>query len=274
MGRINRKTQFPKRVPEMKLHTGKVIGVGCENGAPYLVLIAEGRRIEIPYGEVTDVSADKAENMETAGRHLSKMIGAEIDYVITEKNKQRILASRKAAMKLRRENELNGLNEEGFLIKVGQIVDARVVVVMRDQAILEVAGVETTVPKQDFSWKRVSSLYYLIKPGEHIPAKVMDISGSAIKRSRSSIELSPRAAAESPFDTYGAMYPLGMRCSGIVTGSMPYRYFVTLQPEFVCMCKVHENVANPVNLGSNVELIVTVNDDVKKLLYGTIISVK
>lgn len=262
---INNSDQYP-----LAIQTGRVTGVGeTEEGFPCLLLMAEGRRIEIPYYEAITLPANlEDEGHSLARRHLSKMIGAEIDYIITEDHVHTARASRKAAMRVRQQREILGRGVNGFILKNGQIVDARVLVVMKDKAILEVAGVETTVPKEQFSWKMVRNLYHLLKSGMTVPVKLIELSAH-------SITVSPREAIPSAFDTYSQMFPEGTRCVGTVTGIIPYRYFVTLQPELVCLCKLHDDlVDHPPALGGQVQIIITVQDAENKRLYGTIISVK
>ncbi len=262
---INNSDQYP-----LAIQTGRVTGVGeTEEGFPCLLLMAEGRRIEIPYYEAITLPANlEDEGHSLARRYLSKMIGAEIDYIITEDRVHIARASRKAAMRVRQQQEMLGRGEKGFILKNGQIVDARVIVVMKDTAILEVAGVETVVPKEQFSWRSVRNLYHLLKTGMTIPVKLIELSAH-------SITVSPREAIPSAFDTYSQMFPEGTRCVGTVTGIIPYRYFVTLQPELVCLCKLHDDlVDHPPAMDGQVQIIITVQDAENKRLYGTIISVK
>lgn len=262
---INKTDGYP-----MAIQTGRVTGVGeTEDGLPCLLLMAEGRRVEIPYMEaITPPKSEEGDDSMLSRRYLSKMIGAEIDYIITEDHVHIARASRKAAMRIRQQREILGRGENGFILNNGQIVDARVVVVMKDRAILEVGGVETTVTKEQFSWKMVRNLYHLLKPGMTVPVKLIELNAH-------SITVSPRDAIPNAYDTYSPMYPEGTRCEGTVTGIIPYRYFVTLQPELVCLCKLHEDISDhPPALGGQVQIIITVQEVENKRLYGTIISVK
>ena len=119
------------RPPEIQ--TGILMGNCRINDVPCAILIRQGTRIEIPY---TELLADSSGlSAEEASRHISKMIGAEIDYLITKQESQRAQASRKQAMQIRRERDLPKLVP-------GQLTEARVVSIYKDYAVLHLLGTD------------------------------------------------------------------------------------------------------------------------------------
>ena len=244
-----------------EIQTGILMGNCRIDDVPCAISIREGTRIEIPY---TELFADSSGlSSEEASRHISKMIGAEIDYLITKQEGRRALASRKQAMQIRRKRDLPKL-------KPGQLTEARVVSVHKYLAVLEICGAECRIPAIEFSERAVYTLYPYIK-SRRVLVKVVSISGNAV-------QISPKEALSSLYETYAWLYPDGTRCMGKVVGmiSEPERYFVTLigSGGFTCMCKLHEKLKDQAMPRGFVDLIVTYHDDEARHLYGSIISVR
>lgn len=247
------------------LHTGRIYSTGLNAaGDPCAAVQQDGKMVEIPYSELLVYPAEHPLDKETAARHLSKMVGAEIDYIITSaSDAPRLTGSRLAAMARRRAEELPKIH-------TGDKVRARVVTVMKRAAVLEAAGVEVYVDKKEFSWEWVSNLYERIHVGNTMDAKVLSVSHEFQR-----LELSPRELIESPFAQYGWMYKEQMRCEGTVTGMLDIFYYVRLDGpgSLICMCGTVKNVEHSPIIGSKVALIITQKDKERQRLRGRIVSV-
>lgn len=244
------------------VRTGTIFSMRLnEQGIPCAYVDQDGVLVELPYSDVLVTPAGNEIDIKTAQRHLAKMVGAEIDYIVDSHTGRTATASRKAAMAWRRAEELPKIH-------TGDTVQARVVAVMKRIAILEVAGVEKEVEKQEFSWEWIPSLYEFIKVGQSIPAAVASIS-----HEDQTLSLSPRALQENPFLQSGWMYEEKTRCAGVVTGQLDCFYYVRLKGPLTCMCRLVPDIANRPIVGSAVMLLITYKDNKRQRLYGRILSV-
>lgn len=248
-----------------ELHTGKIYSAGQNaNGVPCAMVEQDGSVVEIPFQKMLVIKPGHTIDAETACRHISKMLGAEIDYIVTSvSGTKQLSGSRLAAMKRRQEEDLPKIH-------TGDTVRARVVTVMKRAAVLEAAGVEVYVDKKEFSWEWVSNLYERIHVGNTMDAKVLSVSHEFQR-----LELSPRELIESPFAQYGWMYKEQMRCEGTVTGMLDIFYYVRLDGpgSLICMCGTVKNVEHSPIIGSKVALIITQKDKERQRLRGRIVSV-
>lgn len=120
---------------------------------------------------------------------------------------------------------------EGFLAKFkkGDVVTGRVTKLMAFGAFVEITdGVEGLVHLSELSYeKRGAKLEEIVKAGDEIQVKILDIDSESKK-----VSLSLRQAGADPWSEAGTRFPVGGRVSGTIEKKESFGWFVRLAPGF------------------------------------------
>ena len=162
--------------------TGILSGVEDEKDGGVVVLYYKEYRVLIPFDEM-DLKLVKSESdtdktMRTKRRRaLSYMIGSEIDFMIMglDEEFRTVVASRAKAMAYKRHHYYFD-NETGKAkIKLGSVVEARVMAVGEKMIRLELFGVECTVPAKEICWEWLGDARERYNVGDRVNAMITQI---------------------------------------------------------------------------------------------------
>lgn len=116
-------------------------------------------------------------------RACNSMLGSEIDVIIKgmDKENESIVASRKDAMNRKRERfYLTPLSDGLPQVRVGRIVEARIVTTTQALARVEIFGVETILTATQLSWDWIANVSEKYHVGDTIDVLVTEMTGSGI----------------------------------------------------------------------------------------------
>lgn len=171
-----------------RILTGNLGGIEkMENGFDVAVVNYKGFRIAIPLKEMSvPKAADQRNFDEYLERHkkfLSKILGAEIDFIIRgiDSQSRSIVASRKDAMLKKRqtfymEQDANGLHR----IHPGRIVQARIIGVAEKTIRVEIFGVESTIFARDLKWQWIGDARDHYAIGDTILLQIISVIRNSI----------------------------------------------------------------------------------------------
>ena len=145
-------------------------------------------RVFIPASLVSD----------TYEKDLSKYMGQEIEFVLTEFNprKRRIIGDRKQLLMAEKEKLQKELFEK---IKVGDVVEGIVKNVTDFGVFIDIGGADGLLHISEMSWGRVENPKKVFKSGQKVRVFIKDISGSKIALSMKFEDENPWIGAEEKF---------------------------------------------------------------------------
>jgi len=200
-------------------------------------------------------------------RSISSFVGKDIKVKVIKINRARknIVVSRKEVIEEDREK----LREKLFELKEGQIIKCKTTAIQDFGAFCDVEGfegIDAMIPISELSWIRIKSPEEVIKEGDEIEAKVIDVDQMNLKITLSLKQLMPH-----PWEKVKEKYPIGSKVNGIVKKIVDYGLFVELEPGVEGLVHISEMKwgkppAHPselVNEGDKVELVV-LNVEVEK----------
>ena len=177
-----------------------------------LSVVVEESRVFIPASLVSD----------SYERDLSKYLGQEIEFVITEFNprRRRIIGDRKQLLMAEREK----LQEELFArIKVGDVVDGVVKNVTDFGVFVDLGGADGLLHISEISWGRVENPKKVFKPGQELKVLVKDIQ-------EKKIALSLKFADSNPWNDADSKYAVDKVVTGKIARMTDFGAFVELEP--------------------------------------------
>ncbi len=145
------------------------------------------QRIIVPMTEMMiNLDEERGEGYtvtEKLTRVCNAMLGCEIDVIIKgmDKENESIVASRKDAMNRKRQRfHLTPLSDGLPQVRVGRIVEARIVGTTQNVARLEVFGVETTLPGSQLSWDWIANVSEKFHVGDTLDVLITETSGTTV----------------------------------------------------------------------------------------------
>ncbi len=177
-----------------------------------LSVVIEESRIFIPASLVSD----------SYERDLSKYLGQEIEFVITEFNprRRRIIGDRKQLLMAEREQ----LQKELFAkINVGDVVDGIVKNVTDFGVFVDLGGADGLLHISEISWGRVENPKKVFKPGQELKVLIKDIQDTKVA-------LSLKFADSNPWNDAEAKYGIGNVVTGKIARMTDFGAFVELEP--------------------------------------------
>ena len=177
-----------------------------------LSLLIEESRVFIPASLVSD----------SYEKDLSKYLGQEIEFVITEFNprRRRIIGDRRQLLMAEREKLQKELFER---ISAGDVVEGTVKNVTDFGVFIDLGGADGLLHISEMSWGRVENPKKVFKPGQNVKVLIKDISGSKIA-------LSLKFADSNPWIDVDKKYAVGTEVTGRVARMTDFGAFIELEP--------------------------------------------
>ena len=176
-----------------------------------LSVLVEESRVFIPASLVSD----------SYEKDLSKYLGQEIEFVITEFNprKRRIIGDRKQLLMAEREKLQKELFEN---LKVGDVVNGTVKNVTDFGVFIDLGGADGLLHISEMSWGRVENPRKVFKSGQEVKVLVKDINGSKIA-------LSMKFADQNPWIDADTKFAVGREVTGKVARMTDFGAFIELE---------------------------------------------
>ena len=177
-----------------------------------LSVIVEESRVFIPASLVSD----------SFEKDLSKYLGQEIEFVITEFNprRRRIIGDRKQLLMAERSKLQKELFEK---IKVGDMVDGIVKNVTDFGVFVDLGGADGLLHISEISWGRVENPKKVYHPGDQLKVLIKDIN-------ENKIALSLKFADSNPWINAEEKFAIGNVVSGKIARMTDFGAFVELEP--------------------------------------------
>lgn len=135
-------------------------------------------------------------------KSINSFVGKTIKVKVIKLNRQRknIVVSRKEVM----ETELEAQRMKLMAMKVGDVVEGVVKNVTDFGVFVDIGGVDGLIHISDLSWTKVEDIQSILKPGDQVRVKILDIDPENNKLSLGYKQLQPH-----PFEQVAKKYPLG-----------------------------------------------------------------
>jgi len=181
-----------------------------------LIVKYEELRGFVPYSLVPELRGVR--NPKRAEAIKNGMVGKTIDVKITEVDaeRRRLILSAESAQTELRQNMLDSF-------KKGQVLIGKVVKVVDFGVFIDLGGIDGLVHISQLSWKKVKHPSEIIKPGDEIEVKVIEID-----RERQRIGLSRKALLPGPWQTISDELKPGDYLEGIVTRLVEFGAFAKI----------------------------------------------
>ena len=155
-------------------------------------------------------------------KDLDSFNGKEIEAKIVEFDRQKnnIVLSRKAYM----EEELSEERQE-FLddLEVGNIKEGKVSSIVNFGAFIDIGGMDGLVHVSELSWRHVENPNEVVKVGDKVNVKVLEIDND-----KGRISLSIKQVTEDPWEDFSSNFKEGDIAEGVVSKVVPFGAFVTI----------------------------------------------
>jgi ribosomal protein S1 len=176
-----------------------------------ICVVVEGIRVFIPASLVSD----------TYEKDLTKYLGQEIEFVVTEYNprRRRYIGDRKQLLTAKREEAAAKLFET---LQAGDVVEGTVKNITDFGAFVDLGGADGLLHISEMSWGRVESPKKVFKVGQKLRVLVKDINGRKIA-------LSLKFPDENPWIGAEDKYAVGKVVTGKVARMADFGAFVELE---------------------------------------------
>ena len=198
-------------------------------------------------------------------RDLDPFIGDTITAKVIELDRARnnVVLSRRAhleeALAEERTEFLDNLHE-------GEIRDGTVSSVVNFGAFVDLGGMDGLVHVSELSWQHVNHPSELVKVGDEVKIKVLEVD-----RDRERISLSIRQTTDDPWDVFANMHEVGDVVEGTVTKTVPFGAFVSVAEGVEGLVHVSEiaihRVESPeleLSIGQKVNVKITEKEDERR----------
>jgi small subunit ribosomal protein S1 len=198
-------------------------------------------------------------------RDLEPFIGDKITAKVIELDRARnnVVLSRRAhleeALAEERTEFMDNLHE-------GEVRDGTVSSVVNFGAFVDLGGMDGLVHVSELSWQHVNHPSELVKVGDEVKVKVLEVD-----RDRERISLSIRQTTEDPWDVFANENEVGDVVEGTVTKTVPFGAFVSVADGVEGLVHVSEiavhRVESPeleLSIGQKVKVKITEKDDERR----------
>ena len=198
-------------------------------------------------------------------RDLDPYIGETITAKVIELDRARnnVVLSRRAhleeALAEERTEFMDNLHE-------GEIREGTVSSVVNFGAFVDLGGMDGLVHVSELSWQHVNHPSELVKVGDKVTVKVLEVD-----RDRERISLSIRQTAEDPWETFATAHEVGDVVEGTVTKTVPFGAFVSVAEGVEGLVHVSEiamhRVESPeleLSIGQKVRVKITEKEDERR----------
>ncbi len=210
-----------KRVAEQKSYAE--LEEACENGTVLKAVVTKAveKGLTVSVNEV-QVFIPASLVSDTYEKDLTKYVGQEIEFVLTECNpkKRRIIGNRKELLVA----EKAELAKQLFArIKVGDVVEGVVKNVTNFGAFIDLGGADGLLHISEMSWGRIDDPKSVVKVGDTVKTFIKDINGEKIA-------LSLKFEDDNPWVKAANTYAVGSVVTGRVARMTNFGAFVELEP--------------------------------------------
>lgn len=223
-----------------------------------LVAYYKGIRVFIPASQIDTRFID----------NKAEFVGKEIDVKLIDfsaKNPSKVIASRRVILEKEQAIIENAIWDN---ISIGDIFKAEIKRFTKFGAFADVNGVDGLIHLSQISWSHVKSPEDVLKKGEIVDVKVIDMN-----REEKKLSLSIKALLQEPWANIEEKYPEGSIVLGKVVRINDFGAFVELEPGvdgLVHISKIsHDRVNNPadiLSIGQEIKAkILTVDAESKKI---------
>lgn len=241
-----------------KSEAGEYIdGVGKEAVKGGLLASVNGIRTFIPASQLANRYVE----------HIEEFVGQELKLKVIEldRSKKRIVASRKAVLA---EEEAARRKAIWDKLEIGSIVEGTVRRIADFGAFVDIGGVDGLVHVTDLSWGHVHHPSDVVKVGDVINVKILNVDSEKERVSLSLKQTKPR-----PWTVAGEKYPVGTVVEGKVVRITTFGAFVELEPGLdglvhISQCALTriEKVEDALHVGDVVRVkILDVNTEAKRI---------
>ena len=201
------------------------------------------------------------------GDFMGKSIRASVLKIDTER--KNIVISRRKLIEEERDQAKKRLLET---LKEGELVTGEVKNIADFGAFIDLGGIDGLLHITDMSWGRINHPSELLKIGQKVEVKVLNID-----REKEKIALGLKQKEASPWEEIEQKYPVGSRIRGAVTSLMSYGAFVRLEDGIEGLVHISEmswtrRVNHPSELvqpGQEVDVVVLdINKDKQEISLG------
>jgi small subunit ribosomal protein S1 len=203
--------------------------------------------------------------------NIDELLGQSYEFKIIKLNKRRrnIVVSRRVLLEAERKTKREVLMKE---LQVGQVRTGVVKNITDFGAFIDLGGVDGLLHITDMSYGRVSHPSEMVRLGQELEVKILDIDWE-----RERISLGLKQLQEHPWKDVAAKYPVGTRVQGKVVSITNYGAFVELEPGIEGLVHISEmswtrNVRHPskiVSIGETIEAVVLkVDEGEEKISLG------
>jgi small subunit ribosomal protein S1 len=198
-------------------------------------------------------------------RDLDPFIGESITAKVIELDRARnnVVLSRRAYLEEAQAEErnafLDGLGE-------GEVRDGVVSSVVNFGAFVDLGGMDGLVHVSELSWQHVNHPGELVKVGDKVQVKVLEVD-----RDRERISLSIRQTSDDPWDVFARDHEVGDVIDGMVTKTVPFGAFVSVADGVEGLVHVSEIASHRVespelelSIGQQVKVKITEKEDERR----------
>ena len=198
--------------------------------------------------------------------NIDELLGQSYEFKIIKLNKRRrnIVVSRRVLLEADRKTKREVLMKE---LQVSQVRTGVVKNITDFGAFIDLGGVDGLLHITDMSYGRVSHPSEMVRLGQELQVKILDIDWE-----RERISLGLKQLQEHPWKDVAAKYPVGTRVQGKVVSITNYGAFVELEPGIEGLVHISEmswtrNVRHPskiVSIGETIEAVVLKVDETEE----------
>ncbi|NLJ89136.1 MAG: 30S ribosomal protein S1 [Epulopiscium sp.] len=198
---------------------------------------------------------------------LNQFLGKNIDFKIVEfdKRRRKVIGDRKQVVVEERKNK----REEIFSnLEIGDTVTGKVSNITGFGAFIDLGGVDGLVHSSELSWKRINKPSDILKIGQEVEARVIQID-----KENEKISLSMKREEDNPWKNIEEKYPIGSIVKGKVVRMVPFGAFVELEEGLDALIHISQiankhvaNAEDELKLGEIVEAkVIEIDENQKKI---------
>jgi small subunit ribosomal protein S1 len=198
-------------------------------------------------------------------RDLDPFIGDTITAKVIELDRARnnVVLSRRAYLEEAQAEERNAFLDG---LQEGEIRDGVVSSVVNFGAFVDLGGMDGLVHVSELSWQHVNHPGELVKVGDKVTVKVLEVD-----RERERISLSIRQTSDDPWDVFARDHEVGDVIDGVVTKTVPFGAFISVADGVEGLVHVSEiaihRVESPeleLSIGQQVKVKITEKEDERR----------
>ncbi len=155
-------------------------------------------------------------------RDLEPYIGQEIEAKVIEldRNRNNVVLSRRAFLEEAQQEQRQAFLDD---LQEGEVREGVVSSVVNFGAFVDLGGMDGLVHVSELSWRHVNHPSEVVKVGDKVKVKVLEVD-----RSRERISLSIKQTETDPWEAFSSAHGLGDVVEGVVTKTVPFGAFVSV----------------------------------------------